>query len=167
MKRLDLPIIATVEAEGALFAHQNRNRFHRVLLDAPCSNTGVLRRRVEARWRFSSQSLVDLVKQQRELLDAVVLRPVEIVVAPHHGSRSSSTADFTTATAPRWVVFTAGHRNRWGFPAPRVVTRWRDAGARTLETSATGSIEFEVRPGEPLAAPGRWRVDHHRFWQDP
>jgi 16S rRNA (cytosine967-C5)-methyltransferase len=73
MKRLDLPIIATVEAEGALFAHQNRNRFHRVLLDAPCSNTGVLRRRVEARWRFSSQTLVDLVKQQRGLLDAALV----------------------------------------------------------------------------------------------
>ena len=73
MKRLDLPIIATVEAEGALFAHQNRNRFHRVLLDAPCSNTGVLRRRVEARWRFTSQSLIEIVKQQRELLDAALV----------------------------------------------------------------------------------------------
>jgi competence protein ComEC len=104
---------------------------------------------------------------ERELLDAEVLRPVEILVAPHHGSRSSSTADFTAATSPGWVVFTAGHRNRWGFPAPRVVTRWQDAGARTLETSGSGAIEFEARPGRPLAAPGRWRIDHHRFWQDP
>lgn len=73
MKRLDLPIIATVEAEGALFSHQNRNRFNRILLDAPCSNTGVLRRRVEARWRFNSQALIEIVKQQRELLEAALV----------------------------------------------------------------------------------------------
>jgi len=72
MKRLDLPIIAIVESEGAAFAHQNRNRFHRVLLDAPCSNTGVLRRRVEARWRFSSAALCELVKQQRALLESAL-----------------------------------------------------------------------------------------------
>jgi competence protein ComEC len=104
---------------------------------------------------------------ERELLEAAVLRPVEILVAPHHGSRSSSTSGFAAATSPSWVVFTAGHRNRWGFPAPRVVARWQGEGARTLETSATGAIEFEARPGRALAPPGRWRIDHHRFWQDP
>jgi 16S rRNA (cytosine967-C5)-methyltransferase len=43
-------------------------RFDRILLDAPCSNTGVLRRRPGARWRFSSQRLRRLCATQRSLL---------------------------------------------------------------------------------------------------
>ena len=77
VQRLDLRIIATVESEGANFARQHPGKFDRVLLDAPCSNTGVLRRRVEARWRFSDQALAELTAQQRALLDAALhcLRP--------------------------------------------------------------------------------------------
>jgi 16S rRNA (cytosine967-C5)-methyltransferase len=76
-QRLDLRIIATVESEGANFARQHPGKFDRALLDAPCSNTGVLRRRVEARWRFSGAALAELTALQRALLDAALhcLRP--------------------------------------------------------------------------------------------
>ena len=73
MQRLNLPIIATVESDGANFAVQNRGKFDRVLLDAPCTNTGVLQRRVEARWRLSAEALAGLVRQQRTLLNAALL----------------------------------------------------------------------------------------------
>jgi 16S rRNA (cytosine967-C5)-methyltransferase len=44
--------------------------FDRILIDAPCSNTGVLRRRVDARWRFSENELGALRTTQQSLLDA-------------------------------------------------------------------------------------------------
>lgn len=72
MQRLDLPIIASVEADGAEFARLHAGKFDRVLLDAPCSNTGVLRRRVEARWRFSTDALAELTGIQRRLLDSAL-----------------------------------------------------------------------------------------------
>ena len=77
VQRMGLRIIATVAADGAEFALQNRMAFDRALLDAPCSNTGVLRRRVEARWRLSDQALSALVKAQHRLLEATLqsIRP--------------------------------------------------------------------------------------------
>jgi competence protein ComEC len=104
---------------------------------------------------------------EAELLEAAAPGVVEVVVAPHHGSRTSSSAAFVEETRPRWVVFTVGHRNRWGFPAPAVAARWERVGAHTLRTSASGAIEFVAQPGKPLAAPGQWRIDHRRFWADP
>lgn len=49
---------------------KNRNSFTRILLDAPCTGLGALRRRPEARWRKSADDLVSLVKLQRELLES-------------------------------------------------------------------------------------------------
>lgn len=58
---------ATSEADvGAL---RGSRRFDRILLDVPCTNTGVLRRRPDARWRFALSQLADVAKIQRALLD--------------------------------------------------------------------------------------------------
>ena len=46
--------------------------FSKILVDAPCSNTGVLRRRPDARWNWSEEKLKELVKLQAEILDRVV-----------------------------------------------------------------------------------------------
>jgi len=70
--RLGLDIIEVVEGDGGDFAVQNSGRFDRVLLDAPCSNTAVLRRRVEARWRLSDAALARLARKETQLLDAAL-----------------------------------------------------------------------------------------------
>jgi competence protein ComEC len=66
----------------------------------------------------------------------------QLVKAPHHGSTTSSTAAFVAATGARDVVLCTGRDNHFGFPAPAVVRRWRDAGARTWDTARNGELTF-------------------------
>jgi competence protein ComEC len=104
---------------------------------------------------------------EAELLDSNQIGAVDVMVAPHHGSRTSSSAAFVAATRPGWVIYAVGHRNRWNFPASRVVERWQAAGAAGLRTSASGAVTFELAPGQPLAEPREWRRLRPRPWRDP
>ena len=72
LDRLGLPPAACVKANGADFAEQWQRRFDAVLVDAPCSNSGVLRRRPEARWRLTDQALRELTTIQADLLRAAL-----------------------------------------------------------------------------------------------
>ena len=68
---------------------EGRERFSRILLDAPCTGLGALRRRPESRWRRNTDDLVDLVKLQRELIESAwkALEPGGVVAyvtcSPH------------------------------------------------------------------------------------
>ena len=64
-------LLERVEVVESLSALRART-FDRVLVDAPCSNTGVLRRRPDARWNWSEVKLAELVKLQAEILDQAV-----------------------------------------------------------------------------------------------
>jgi competence protein ComEC len=62
------------------------------------------------------------------------------VAVPHHGSGSSSTALFVGAVHPVWALFSAGYRNRFGFPRPSVLQRYRAVGAQVLNTATEGAL---------------------------
>ncbi|MFM4819707.1 DNA internalization-related competence protein ComEC/Rec2 [Aeromonas hydrophila] len=68
-----------------------------------------------------------------------------LLVSPHHGSRTSSTAPFVAAVAPRYVVHSAGFMNQWGFPRPEVVARYQEA--QQWVTGLDGEILVEPAPG--------------------
>jgi competence protein ComEC len=89
----------------------------------------------------------------------------DLVVAPHHGSRTSSTTPFVVATGARWVIFPAGRHNRWGFPASDVVARWRTAGARVWTTGDDGAVQLLFDAAGPVEDPRGWRCERRRFWR--
>ncbi|KAF0812965.1 ComE operon protein 3 [Andreprevotia sp. IGB-42] len=90
-----------------------------------------------------------------------VLLPHGIVVAPHHGSAKSSTAALLDATAPRWVVFSAGYLNHFGHPKPATVARYEAAGAQALRTDAGGAIRINV--GDSVTISNE-RATRQRYW---
>jgi competence protein ComEC len=101
---------------------------------------------------------------EHELVARGVVGPVDLLLAPHHGSRTSSSPVFVAATAPRRVVFSAGHANRWRFPVTDVVARWRAAGACLFNTAEEGALQFEHLPGGDLALIRRQRVAAPGVW---
>lgn len=104
-------------------------------------------------------------RAERALLRSQARLPVDLVVAPHHGSRTSSGPPLVAATRPAWVVFSTNWRNRWGFPAEAVVERWRRAGAWPLSTERHGEvmIRFDRRGPHP---PAVQRAVACRAWLD-
>jgi competence protein ComEC len=104
---------------------------------------------------------------EAELVERGIVARADIVLVPHHGSRTSSTPAFVSAVRPRWALVPSGHRNRWGFPKPEVVERWQSTGAEVLVGSTTGAIEFELHPRRPIERPSLWRMERRRPWRDP
>ncbi|MGI9308368.1 MAG: DNA internalization-related competence protein ComEC/Rec2, partial [Gammaproteobacteria bacterium] len=76
--------------------------------------------------------------------------PIDLVVVPHHGSKTSSSPALVAAVKPKFAVFSNGYGNRWGFPHADVARRWSAAGACMLATADFGALRFSVQPGRGL-----------------
>lgn len=69
---------------------------------------------------------------------------IEVLIAGHHGSRTSSSAEWVAATRPRHVIFSAGRGNPHGHPHAEVVRRFRDAGSCLWNTAEDGAITLHL-----------------------
>jgi competence protein ComEC len=105
-------------------------------------------------------------RAERRIIASGMLPEVDLVVAPHHGSRTSSTPPFIAATRPDFVVFSAGYRNQWRFPASDVQNRWLAVDACALTTGYTGALVFETNDGGSLRLVQRYRLDKARIWSE-
>lgn len=89
----------------------------------------------------------------------------DLVVAPHHGSKSSSSTAFIRRLQPRWVVYSSGYLNRFGHPAELVQARYQRAGAEAFNTAVDGAIRLrlDAQAGQP-PQPTAQRRQYPRFW---
>ena len=78
-----------------------------------------------------------LVKSQSDKLKS------DVLVAPHHGSLSSSTVTFVQSVRPAATIFTVGKDNRWRFPKPAVVARYHAVGSQIYRTDVHGAISID------------------------
>ncbi len=100
-----------------------------------------------------------LVREQARWLKATVL------VAPHHGSRTSSSAAFLDAVMPRYALFPVGYRNRFGFPRPAIVARYRRRDVKLYDTANHGAITFSLPADGHVDPPRRHRIAAQRYWR--
>jgi competence protein ComEC len=73
----------------------------------------------------------------------------DVVKVAHHGSKTSSSAEFIAAAQPRYAVISVGQTSIFGHPNPEVVKRWEAAGVQVLRTGNSGTITF-VTNGKDL-----------------
>ena len=69
----------------------------------------------------------------------------DVLVAPHHGSKTSSTAGFLQAVQPDYVLIPAGYRNQFGHPHQDVLARYRQVKAKWLNSADSGAIAVKVK----------------------
>src|SRR5687768_9955571 len=97
----------------------------------------------------------------------------DVLLVPHHGSRTSSSEQFIAAVAPRWAIVPAGYRNRFGHPAREVLARYEAAGVQVLRTDLDGAISIVLNPnfiqvgGQRALHPRYWRVRRHPLPRPP
>jgi competence protein ComEC len=101
----------------------------------------------------------DLVRREGAALRS------DLLIVPHHGSRTSSTPAFIAAVAPAVAVFTPGYRNRFGHPRPEIVARYAEAGVHSYRTDYEGALGFAFAPGTALL-PRVEREADRRYWRD-
>jgi len=97
--------------------------------------------------------------------EAALLRhPVaaDVVLLPHHGSRSSSAPELVAAVGARLGIASAAYGNRFGMPQGDVVARWRANGTTVLATADVGAITVQFRGGAPAVSTAR---SERRWWR--
>ena len=103
-------------------------------------------------------------KAERHLLRATpVDLAANLLVAPHHGSKSSSSPRFIDAVDPDYVLFPVGYRNRFHHPHPKVVERYSRRGIHLLDTAHLGAIRFRLGK-QGVSEPQSYRKSARRYW---
>ncbi|HSW93999.1 MAG TPA: DNA internalization-related competence protein ComEC/Rec2 [Gammaproteobacteria bacterium] len=99
-----------------------------------------------------------LIQQNAKELSA------DILVAPHHGSKTSAIDKFVESVHPRYVLFPVGYRNRYHFPNASVVEKYQAINASLFETDRSGAIQFQL--AEDITLPRQYRLVARRYWND-
>ncbi|RQZ36067.1 DNA internalization-related competence protein ComEC/Rec2 [Burkholderia sp. Bp9090] len=104
--------------------------------------------------------------ERRLVADARDALAAQILVVPHHGSRTSSVEPFLDSVGPRVAVFPVGYRNRFGHPHRTVLARYEARGIPLPRTDRDGAVRFDVAPADGGFAFERYRDAQRRYWMD-
>jgi competence protein ComEC len=115
----------------------------------------------------SAMLLTGDIERLAEALLAGESVKADVLLVPHHGSRTSSSEAFIEAVGPRWAIVPAGYRNRFGHPAREVLARYEAAQVSVLRTDLGGAVSVvlnrdatQVRAQRTLN-PRYWRLHRH------
>jgi len=89
-----------------------------------------------------------------------------VLLVPHHGSKTSSSAAFIAAIQAPWAVVSAGWRNRFGHPKPEVLARYADAQVPVFNTAEQGAMPLDFPPDAGARREQGWRQRRPRYWRE-
>ena len=99
--------------------------------------------------------------QEAQLLGRGTVKS-DVLLVPHHGSKSSSSAAFLDAVQPRIALVQSGYRNRFGHPAESVLVRYRERDIRIVDSPHCGAATWQSEHPQVVRCQREWRA---RYWQ--
>jgi competence protein ComEC len=105
----------------------------------------------------------DIEKEQEAALveQAPGRLAADLLLAPHHGSKTSSSAVFLDAVKPRLALAQTGYRNRFGHPAEEVAARYRERDVQLIDSPHCGALKWHsTTPGNAACQ----RDVARRYW---
>jgi competence protein ComEC len=92
--------------------------------------------------------------------------PPLVLIAPHHGSKTSSSLDYLEALRPRMAVASTGYLNGYHHPAPLIVARYARLGIPLLNTPYTGAVRLAFPARNPPRILSEERLRQARYWRE-
>lgn len=89
----------------------------------------------------------------------------DIMIVPHHGSKTSSGSAFIAAVAPQSVIISNGYLNRFRHPKPDIVQRYVAQHAQVYRSDHDGAIAMHFTKNQPITL-SAWRKAYPKYWQD-
>jgi competence protein ComEC len=102
---------------------------------------------------------------EKWLVQQGALLAADIIVAPHHGSKTSGLREFIAAVHPQYVLYAIGYRNRYHFPQESVMQTYREGGVVSYDTVSAGAIQFLLGK-KTLLPPQVYRQQFRHYWRD-
>lgn len=107
---------------------------------------------------------IERVREMQLLSHPQLQQPVDVMIAPHHGSGTSSSQIWVSQLRPSWVVYSSGYGNRYGHPQDKVQKRYEQVGAVSFNTAHHGSLHFQVDDDGNWGVEG-YRQTYRRYWR--
>jgi len=86
------------------------------------------------------------------------------LIAPHHGSKTSSSSAFLKAVNPEYVLIPVGYRNRYRMPHSSVLVRYHAQSIKSLLSYSSGAISIKLGQKNSSSAPYEYRKNHRKYW---
>lgn len=115
----------------------------------------------------AENALLRAFPRQVDVFNGAVSLEADILVVPHHGSRTSSSASFLQAVQPKHGLISAGYLNRFRHPSDKVVDRFQQRGIQLFRTDQGGALQYRLRPGQSIEPPSEYRREARKLWHHP
>ncbi len=108
---------------------------------------------------------VNIHKPSGDALNKNNLLKSDVLIAPHHGSKTSSTPEFIAAVGAKHTIFTVGYLNRFKHPKPLITKNYAETGALLYRSDYQGALVIDFMPNKPIII-NAWRHSQQRYWHD-
>jgi competence protein ComEC len=107
---------------------------------------------------------IEAESEQELLNDAAPALKSDVLIAPHHGSKTSSTVEFLEQVNPKLILIPAAYKNRYHFPDSSIIERYQKQKINWLMTGTAGAIKVKIR--QTGLESFSYRAEQAKYWHD-